>query len=57
MPASCDAWFYTNLIGVPAVVIGAGTLGVAHSSQEQIPVQSLADGAEVLARAIVDWCG
>jgi acetylornithine deacetylase len=57
MPASCDAWFYTNLIGVPAVVIGAGTLGVAHSSQEQIPVQSLADGAGVLARAIVDWCG
>ena len=57
MPASCDAWFYTNLIGVPAVVIGAGTLGVAHSSQEQIPVQRLADGAEVLARAIVDWCG
>ena len=57
MPASCDAWFYTNLIGVPAVVIGAGTLGVAHSSQEQIPEQSLADGAEVLARAIVDWCG
>lgn len=57
MPASCDAWFYSNLIGVPAVVIGAGTLGVAHSSQEQIPVQSLATGAEVLARAIVDWCG
>ncbi len=57
MPASCDAWFYSNLIGVPAVVIGAGTLGVAHSSQEQIPVQSLAAGAEVLARAIVDWCG
>ncbi len=57
MPASCDAWFYSNLIGVPAVVIGAGTLGVAHSSQEQIPVQDLAAGAEVLACAIVDWCG
>ncbi len=57
MPASCDAWFYSNLIGVPAVVIGAGTLGVAHSSQEQIPVQGLADGAEVLARATMDWCG
>ncbi len=57
MPASCDAWFYSNLIGVPAVVIGAGTLGVAHSSREQIAVRDLAAGAEVLARAIVDWCG
>ncbi len=57
MPASCDAWFYSNLIGVPAVVFGAGTLGVAHSSQEQIPVHGLAAGAEVLARAIADWCG
>ena len=57
MPASCDAWFYSNLINVPAVVIGSGTLGVAHSSQEQIPVESLVKGAEVLARAIADWCG
>jgi len=37
MPASCDAWFYSNLIGVPTVVMGAGSLGVAHSSGEQIP--------------------
>jgi acetylornithine deacetylase len=57
MPASCDAWFYTNLIDVPAVVMGAGTLGVAHSSQEQIPVADIVRGAEILAHAIVDWCG
>lgn len=57
MPASCDAWFYSNLIGVPAVVIGSGTLGVAHSAQEQIGVQDIVQGAEVLARAIADWCG
>ena len=57
MPASCDAWFYTNLIDVPAVVIGSGTLGVAHSSQEQIGVREIVEGAEVLARAIIDWCG
>ncbi len=57
MPASCDAWFYSNLIDVPAVVTGAGTLGVAHSSGEQIPVDQLLAGAEILARTIVDWCG
>ena len=57
MPASCDAWFYTNLIDVPTVVIGSGTLSVAHSSQEQIPVQDVVEGAAILAEAIADWCG
>ena len=57
MPASCDAWFYSNLIDVPTVVIGAGSLGVAHSSQEQIPIAEMVEGAEVLARGLVDWCG
>lgn len=57
MPASCDAWFYTNLLHIPTVVIGSGSLGVAHSSQEQIPVESLIKGAEILARTIASWCG
>ncbi|MFH1569141.1 MAG: M20/M25/M40 family metallo-hydrolase, partial [Gemmatimonadota bacterium] len=57
MPASCDAWFYTNLIGVPAVVMGAGSLGVAHSAQEQVPVAEVVAGAEILCRALAAWCG
>ncbi len=57
MPASCDAWFYSNLIGVPAVVIGAGSLGVAHSAQEQIPIDQIVQGAEILARTLAAWCG
>ncbi|MEW6753903.1 MAG: M20/M25/M40 family metallo-hydrolase [Candidatus Latescibacterota bacterium] len=56
MPASCDAWFYTNLIGVPAVVMGAGSLGVAHSAQEQIAVADVVAGAEALCRSLVAWC-
>jgi acetylornithine deacetylase/succinyl-diaminopimelate desuccinylase-like protein len=57
MPASCDACFYSNLIGVPAMVFGAGTLGVAHSAQEQIPVAQIALGAQILARTLAAWCG
>ena len=57
MPASCDAWFYSNLIGVPTTVFGSGTLGVAHSNQEQIPVSEVVKGAEILARTIASWCG
>ena len=57
MPASCDAWFYTNLLQIPTVVFGAGTLGVAHSSQEHIPVAEMVRGAEILTRTIASWCG
>jgi acetylornithine deacetylase len=57
MPASCDAWFYTNLIDVPTTVFGSGTLGVAHSRDEQIPVSEVVKGAEILARTIASWCG
>ncbi len=57
MPASCDACFYTHLVGVPAVVFGAGSLGVAHSAQEQIPIEQITLGAQILARAIAAWCG
>ena len=57
MPASCDAWFYTNLLQIPTAVFGAGTLGVAHSSQEHIPVEEIVRGAEILTRTITSWCG
>ena len=57
MPASCDAWFYSNLIGVPTVVFGSGSLSVAHSAQEQIPIDQIVEGAGILARAIASWCG
>jgi len=57
MPASCDAWFYTHIIDVPTTVFGAGTLGVAHSAQEQIPVDDIVEGAEILARTLASWCG
>jgi len=57
MPASCDACFYTNLIDVPAVVVGAGSLGVAHSAREQVAIADIEAGAEVLARTLAAWCG
>jgi len=52
MPASCDAWFYTNLLQIPTVVFGAGTLGVVDSSLEHIPVEGMVRGAEIVTRTI-----
>ncbi len=49
MTASCDAWLYSNQLGIPTVVYGPGSLKVAHSKDEQLAVRELADAAETLA--------
>ncbi len=57
MTASCDAWFYNNQLGIPTVVYGAGTLKVAHSREEQLALQDLANAACALATFARDYCG
>ena len=57
MPASCDAWFYNNQLGIPTVVYGAGTLAVAHSKDEQVALRDIARCAEVLVAFLLDYCG
>ena len=57
MTASCDAWFYNNQLGIPTVVFGAGTLKVAHSKDEQIPLAEIASSAEILAGLARAFCG
>ena len=57
MTASCDAWFYNNQLGIPTVVYGAGTLGVAHSKDEQIALADIRQTALVLLTFLADYCG
>jgi acetylornithine deacetylase len=57
MPASCDAWFYSNQLGIPTVVTGPGTLAVAHSKDERIEMQDIAQAAETLVIFLTDYCG
>ncbi|MGI5818289.1 MAG: M20 family metallopeptidase [Armatimonadota bacterium] len=56
MTASCDAWLYNNQLEIPTVVFGPGNLGVAHSDQEQIPVQEMLDAAAALATFMDGFC-
>jgi len=56
MTASCDAWFYNNQLDIPTVVYGPGSLGVAHSKDEQISMSEIALAAEVLVRLILSFC-
>jgi acetylornithine deacetylase/succinyl-diaminopimelate desuccinylase family protein len=48
-----DARFYTNDAGVPAVVFGPGSLTVAHTTNEQVAVDELVEGARVYTQAFV----
>jgi acetylornithine deacetylase len=57
LTASCDSWFYNNQLGIPTVVYGPGTLRYAHSNEEQITLQEIAQAACVLADFALRWCG
>lgn len=56
MTASCDSWFYHNQLGIPTVVYGPGTLGFAHTNQEQIALADIAAAAGVLGDFAGEWC-
>ena len=56
MTASCDAWFYNNILRIPTVVYGAGTLKVAHSKDESIALQEIANSAELLTTFVQNFC-
>jgi len=57
MTASCDSWMYNNQLGIPTVVFGPGTLGYAHTNEEQIALADIADAGCVLADFALRWCG
>lgn len=46
MTASCDAWLYNNVLGIPTVVFGPGSLSVAHSKNEHIHLEEIGKAAE-----------
>ncbi len=52
MPASCDAWFYNNLLQIPTVVYGPGSLSAAHSKDERMELAELRAAAETLYRCV-----
>jgi acetylornithine deacetylase/succinyl-diaminopimelate desuccinylase-like protein len=52
-----DARFYINDANVPAVILGPGSLTVAHAADESIDVDELVSGARIYARAFVGFLG
>jgi acetylornithine deacetylase len=56
MTASCDSWLYNNQLGIPTVVFGPGSLRYAHTNEEQITMDEIANAATVVMQFIQRWC-
>jgi acetylornithine deacetylase/succinyl-diaminopimelate desuccinylase len=52
-----DARFYINEAKIPAVILGPGSLSVAHTADESVPVAELVTAARAYARIAVGFCG
>jgi acetylornithine deacetylase/succinyl-diaminopimelate desuccinylase-like protein len=52
-----DARFYVNEAKIPTVVLGPGSLGVAHTANESVELTELVAAARVYARAFVGFLG
>jgi succinyl-diaminopimelate desuccinylase len=52
-----DARFYLNDAKIPAVILGPGSLSVAHTANEWVEVQDLVAAARVYARIFVGFLG
>jgi len=57
MTASCDSWMYNNQLHIPTLVYGPGSLGFAHTTNEQIGMDEISQAAATLVRFLEDWCG
>ncbi len=57
MPASSDAWFYNNLLGIPTLATGCGSIGDAHTERENVVLSELSDEAAALTLFVGRWCG
>ncbi|MBN1291054.1 MAG: M20/M25/M40 family metallo-hydrolase [Candidatus Latescibacteria bacterium] len=57
MTASTDAWFYTNVLGIPGLMTGCGDLCNAYSCCENVALEGLTMESAVLTQFIKEWCG
>jgi acetylornithine deacetylase/succinyl-diaminopimelate desuccinylase family protein len=56
-PGITDARYYLNDAGIPTVILGPGSLTVAHTADEWIDVAEMVDAARVYGRTFVGFLG
>jgi len=52
-----DAWFYNNILGIPTVATGCGSINDAHTSHEHVVLRDIANEAAALMVFIDKWSG
>ena len=52
-----DARFYINQVRIPTVILGPGSLTVAHTANESVSVDELVAAARIYARIFVGFLG
>jgi acetylornithine deacetylase/succinyl-diaminopimelate desuccinylase-like protein len=52
-----DARFYLNDAEIPTVILGPGSLTVAHTANESVAVEELVAAARIYARAFIRFLG
>ena len=50
-----DGWFYNNILGIPTVATGCGSIGDAHTSHENVVLKDIANEAAALVVFIEKW--
>ena len=51
-----DASFLSQA-GIPTIVMGPGSIEVAHGVNEYVEIQDIVDAAKIYALTIAEWCG
>ena len=52
-----DAWFYNNILGIPTVTSGCGSISHAHTMVEQVTLKDIVKEAAAMTIFIKEWCG
>lgn len=53
MTASCDAWLYNNVAGIPTAVFGPGSLAHAHGKDEHVHMDDVMVAARILHQFVI----
>jgi acetylornithine deacetylase len=57
VPYGSDLRFFTNQLGIPAVLYGPGDVAHAHTVDEFVEVEDVITATKVIAHTIWHWCG
>ena len=52
-----DGWFYNNILGIPTVATGCGSINDAHTSHEHVALRDIANETAALMLFIHKWSG